>query len=108
MPVLARYHGRLVAAASFAGDGYVIGGQNPDRRNVTNPLVASLAGGIDLPPLDTGRLRASWLAAVADQLGLATFMAAAGIRCSQRLGDIIATLEVGDEAGAVELLGGAR
>jgi hypothetical protein len=107
VPVLARYHDRLVSAASFAGCGYVIGGQNPDRRNVTNPLVASLAGGTDLPTLDTGRLRATWLATVADHLGLATFMAAAGIRCSQRLGDVVATLEVCDEAGAVELLGAA-
>ena len=108
VPVLSRYHERLVAAATFAKDGYVIGGKNPDRRNVTSTLVASLAGGIDLAPLDTGRLRATWLATVADQLGLATFMAAAGITCSQRLGDVIATLKVADEKSAVQLLGGAR
>lgn len=108
VPVLSRYHERLMAAAAFAGDGYVIGGRNPDRRNVTNTLVASLAGGIDLPALDTGRLRATWLAVVADSVGLATFMAAAGITCSQRLGDIVATLDVTDEAAAVALLGGAR
>jgi hypothetical protein len=35
-------------------------------------------------------------------------MRAAGITCSQRLGDIIATLQPGDEAEAVALLGGAR
>lgn len=108
VPVLARYHDRVLAAASFAGDGYVIGGQNPGRRNVTAGLVGSLAGGADLPPLDTSRLRATWLAAVAGTLGLATFMAAAGITCSQRLGDITATLDVLDEADAVALLGGAR
>lgn len=108
VPILARYHDRLVAAASFASDGYVIGGRNPDRRNLTAQLVASVAGGADLPQLDTGRLRATWLAEVASSLGLATFMAAAGITCSQRLGDIVATLGVLDEAGAVALLGGAR
>jgi hypothetical protein len=32
-------------------------------------------------------------------------MHAAGITCSQRLGDIIATLDPGDEAAAVQLLG---
>jgi hypothetical protein len=107
VPILSRYHERVVAAASFAGGGYVIGGHNPNRRNVTAGLVASLAGGIDLPPLDTGRLRATWLATVAAHLGLASFMAAAGITCSQRLGDIIATLEVCDEQRAVALLGAA-
>jgi hypothetical protein len=40
-------------------------------------------------------------------LGLATFMAAAGISCSQRLGDLIAGLEPAAEAGAVRLLGAA-
>ena len=40
--------------------------------------------------------------------GLATFLHAAGITCSQRLGDIIATLQPGDEAEAVSLLGGQR
>jgi len=35
-------------------------------------------------------------------------MRAAGITCSQRLGDIIAALQPADEAGAVALLGGQR
>ena len=43
-----------------------------------------------MPRLDTSRLRATWLRDCADQLGLATFMHAAGIICSQRLGDLIA------------------
>jgi hypothetical protein len=108
VPILARYHDRVLAAAAFAADGYVIGGKNPDRRNVTNKLITSLDGGVDLAPPDTGRLRATWLAAVAETLGLATFMAAAGITCSQRLGDIVSGLEVADEAGAVALLGATR
>jgi integrase len=108
VPVLSRYHEPLLAAARFAGDGYVIGGVNPQRRNVTAPLVGSLAGGIDLPRLDTGRLRATWLCRCAQQIGLPTFMAAAGISCSQRLGDLVATLEVADEADAVVLLGATR
>jgi hypothetical protein len=44
----------------------------------------------------------------ADLLGLATFMAAAGISCSQRLGDLVAGLEPASEAAAVALLGPAR
>jgi integrase len=108
VPVLARYHGPLLASAAFAGTGLVTGGTDPGRRNVTTPLITSLAGGTGLPRLDTSRLRATWLADCAQLLGLATFMHAAGITCSQRLGDIIATLDPGGEAEAVALLGGQR
>ena len=71
-------------------------------------LTRALAGGTGLPRLDTSRLRATWLAECADLLGLAAFMHAAGITCSQRLGDLLAGLDPGDEAGAVALLGGQR
>src|SRR5690242_15912236 len=105
VPVLARYHQRLLASAAFAGGSLVTGGTGPARHNVTNPLARSLAGGTGLPPLDTSRLRATWLADCATLIGLPAFMRAAGITCSQRLGDIIATLEPADEATAVALLG---
>jgi integrase len=108
VPVLARYHAPLLAAARFAGDGLICGGTDPARRNVTNPVVSALDGGGGLPRLDTSRLRATWLADCAGQLGLATFMAAAGISCSQRLGDLVASLEQGSEEQAVRLLGAAR
>ena len=108
VPVLARYHARLLAAASSAGTGLICGGTDPGRRNLTNPLVSSLNGGGGLPRLDTSRLRATWLADAADLLGLATFMHAAGISCSQRLGDLVAGLEPADEAEAVRLLGAVR
>ena len=108
VPVLARYHGRLLAAARFAGNSLVCGGDDPGRRNITNPLAAALDGGGGLPRLDTSRLRATWLAEVAEQLGLATFMHAAGISCCQRPGDLAAGLEPAGEAGAVRLLGAAR
>jgi integrase len=108
VPVLARYHAPLLAAARFAGTGLVCGGTDPGRRNLTNRLVTALDGGGGLPRLDTSRLRATWLADCGDALGLATFMAAAGISCSQRLGDLVAGLEPGGEADAVRLLGAAR
>ena len=108
VPVLARYQGRLVAAARFAGDGLVCGGAEHGRRNLTGRLVASLDGGGGLPRLDTSRLRATWLADCGELLGLATFMRAAGISCSQRLGDLVAGLEPGGETEAVRLLGAAR
>lgn len=108
VPVLARHHTRLSESAAFAVGGYIIGGTDPGRRNVTTPLIGSLAGGTDLPRLDTGRLRSTWLAAVAHQLGIGAFLTAAGIRCSQRLGDIAASLPSAEEAEVVRLLGGTR
>jgi hypothetical protein len=108
VPVLAGYHGPLLAAARFAGDGTICGGRDPGRRNLTNRLVASLDGGGGLPRLDTSRLRATWLRDCGDLLGLATFMAAAGISCSQWLGDLVAGLEPGGEEQAVRLLGAVR
>jgi len=108
VPVLSRYHAPLLAAARFAGTGLICGGADPGRRNLTNPLIGALDGGGGLPRLDTSRLRATWLADCAELLGLATFMHAAGISCSQRLGDLVAGLEPAGEAGAVRLLGAAR
>lgn len=108
VPVLARHHERTLRSASFAGAGYVTGGYSAQRRNVTASLKASVAGGADLPVLDTGRLRATWLVDAAGSIGLKAFMDAAGITCSQRLGDLVATLAPPGEHEAVALLGGAR
>jgi integrase len=105
VPVLACYHERVVSAAHFAGAGYVIGGYSAARRNVTSGLVASAAAGTDLGALDTSRLRATWLVACAAAIGLKAFMDAAGITCTQRLGDLVSTLESPSEAEAVALLG---
>jgi integrase len=108
VPVLARYHEPLLASAAFAGNGLVTGGISPDRGSITSPLAAALAGGTGLPRLDTSRLRSTWLADCARMLGLATFLHAAGITCSQRPGDITAGLQPGGETEAVALLGGPR
>jgi hypothetical protein len=107
VPVLCRYGDRLCAAARFAGTGLVIGGTSTSRRNVTTPLTASLSGGADLPRLDVARLRATWMSEVAETIGLRAFMDAAGIVCSQRLGDLVCHLEEVTEAKAVSLLGGS-
>ena len=108
VPVLSNYHDRLLAAAGFAGDRLVIGGTSPERRNVTSPLTASLAGGRDLPRCEIARLRATWLCEVAETIGIRAFMDAAGITCSQRLGDLVASLPSASEEEAVALLGGRR
>jgi integrase len=108
VPVRTAFHGRLQEAARFAGTSFVIGGFSAARRNVTSGLVASLAGGIDLSTIETGRLRATWLSASAQAIGLRSFMDAAGITCSQRLGDLVATFALASEPDVVALLGGAR
>jgi hypothetical protein len=64
-------------------------------------------GGTGLPPLDTSRLRATWLAQTAALIGLPAFLHAAGISCCQQLGDIAAGLDPGTEEQAITLLGAA-
>jgi integrase len=105
VPVLARYHQRLLASAELAGGQLICGGTDPQRNNITNPLISALAGGAGLPRLDTSRLRATWLAEAAALIGLPAFLHAAGITCSQRLGDITAGLDPGSEDQTVALLG---
>lgn len=107
VPVLARFHARLRAAAAFAGEGYLLGGEAPQRRNLTDALVAALSADASLPRLEAGRLRSTWLCECARRIGLAAFMDAAGLRCSQRLGDLVAELSSAGEEEMVALLGRA-
>jgi integrase len=106
VPVLGRFHEPLLAAAAFAGDGCLLGGENPLRKNLT-AQIAALFCDSSLPRLDTGRLRSTWLCEAAQLIGLHAFMAAAGVRCSQRLGDIAACLPDPGEREILRLLGGA-
>jgi len=108
VPVLARFGAPLEEAARFAGDRLILGGREPGRRNVSDALCAALSQDPSLPRLEAGRLRSTWLCECAELIGLAAFMAAAGIRCSQRLGDLVAELPAVEEEAAVALLGGAR
>jgi integrase len=108
VPVLERYHERLLEAGAFAGERYLIGGRNPDRRNITDALAAMLSSDSSLPRLQAGRLRSTWLLECAERIGLGAFMHAAGITCSQRLGDLAAQLPAASEPELVRLLGGER
>jgi len=105
VPVLERYHDLLMASADVAGSHYVVGGSDPSRHNVTTPLISSLSGGGDLPRLEVSRLRSTWLVEVAEAIGLRAFLCAAGISCTQRLGDLVAGIAPPSEAEAVTLLG---
>jgi len=106
VPVLARFHEPLLGAAAFAGEHLIIGGRDPGRRNITDSLARALSEDPALPRIQAARLRSSWLCACAQEIGLHAFMAAAGVVCSQRLGDIAASLPAVDEAQMVALLGG--
>ena len=102
VPVLARYHAPLLAAARSAGTGLICGGTDPGRRNLTNPLIRALDGGSGLPRLDTCRLRATWLAGLRGAArAWPRSCTPPGSRCSQRLGDLLAGLEPAGEAEAV-------
>ena len=108
VPVAARFHSPLEEAARFAGRGYLLGGESPGRRNLSDALGAALSADSSLPRLEAGRLRSTWLCECAELIGLRAFMDAAGIRCSQRLGDLVAELPQAQEAEAMALLGGGR
>ena len=108
VPVLARYRGPLLEAAAFAGERPIVGGRDPGRRNITDELCRALSSDAGLPRLEPGRLRSTWLVACADAIGLRAFMQAAGVRCSQRLGDLAAALPEATEEKLVALLGESR
>jgi hypothetical protein len=105
VPVLARYQQPLLEAAAFAGGRLICGGREPGRRNISDELCAALSTDRSLPRLEPGRLRSTWLLACAREIGLGAFMQASGIRCSQRLGDLVAQLPDVGEEDLVALLG---
>jgi integrase len=107
VPVLARYRQPLLEAARFAGSGLIVGGSDPGRRNVTDALCRALSVDSSLPRLQSGRLRSTWLVACAERIGLGAFMQAAGITCSQRLGDLASRLPAAEEPELIALLGGS-
>jgi hypothetical protein len=69
-------------------------------------LTVGLCSDAGLPRLQAGRLRSTWLVACAQRIGLGAFMHAAGISCSQRLGDLTAQLREASETELVRLLTG--
>lgn len=97
---------RALCSARFSGSDFIVGGTEPNRRNLTTPLISSLSGGSHLERLSLARLRATWVTRCAEDIGLATFLAAAGVRSSQRLGEVVEGLDPGSEQEAVALLGG--
>lgn len=106
VPVRAEFYKRTLKAARFAGSGFVIGGNDQSRRNLTTRLLNSVSGGEDLERISSSRLRSTWLVTCANDIGLSTFMAATGFHTSQRLGDLAGYLEPGDIFRSIEVLSG--
>jgi hypothetical protein len=104
VPVLARYQARLAGSAAFAGTQPICGGISPSRQNLTAHLVGKLAGGADLVRLEVSRLRCTWLCEQLERLGVPQLLAAAGVAHSQRIWDLAATLDTGDETSLIRRL----
>ena len=97
---------RALGAGAWAKDGFIVGGAEPTRRNVTSPLIASLAEGPDLPRLIFGPTALDVGDPVCGRHRPGHLHGRGRHACSQRLGDVVAHLDPGDEARAVALLGG--
>ena len=108
VPVLSTYHDRLLEAAGNAGERFICGGELLGRKNVTANLVGKLAGGTDLPRLEVARLRSTWLADVADRVGIGVLLGVSGLRRSSRLSDFAGRGDPPDEATVVSMCGGMR
>ena len=94
VPVLDRYADRLYELAQLNGPGVLIGGTKPDRRAVASPLLHRIKGGNDLPPLEPGRLRSTWLAEhLRGGTRLDVLMAAAGLRTPTTIVDLAGFLD---------------
>ena len=83
----------LLGAAAHAGEGYLIGGESAERHNVTSALLSRTAGGSDLPRIESGRLRSTFLAALLASLGVPELFCAAGITDSKSVFDLVRFLE---------------
>lgn len=83
----------------------MVGVVKPERHNVTHRLVDSLSGGEDLERLSVSRLRASWLARVLSGIGLPELLAAAGLKDSKALFDLVSYLGPPNESRVVAVIG---
>lgn len=108
VPVRPQFCDRLARDAAYFAERPMVAGSNPDGHDVTNPILRTLSGGRDLDRLVPGRLRSTWLVATAQAVGLDAFMAAAGITCSQRLGDLVAAMGAPSHERIVEVFGRPR
>lgn len=108
VPVLGLYAKELRWAAEHSGDRLLIGGRKSDRRSVTTALLHRIDGGGDLPPIEPGRLRSTWLAThLENGVRLDVLMAAAGLTTPTTIVDLVRHLPTPPRS-AWALLSGVR
>lgn len=107
VPVLPRYARLLEEAIAHREPGQVlVGGVDPGRANLTHHTLARTKGGRDLPPLEMGRLRATWWKEVLGSIGYRAVMAASGMRLAPPA-EILSHLPVPTLHDVVRACGGA-
>jgi len=88
--VLDRYSEELAALAAAAGPQLLIGGVKPERRAVTGGVLSRVEGGRDLAPLESSRLRSTWLVHhLRAGTRIDVLMVAAGLRSANSLVDLL-------------------
>ena len=78
----------LLLVAKEVGDDFFAGG-GTSRKDAGSRAVRIIAGGQHLPPIDVGRLRATWLSRHLYAIGFDAVLAAAGIRQSKSVFDVV-------------------
>lgn len=91
--VVGRYAARLVEVAAGSDDVILIGGQEEGRRAVASRLLQRLRRPADLPPLEPGRLRSTWIVGRLEAgVRLDVVMEAAGLTTPTTIVDLAAFL----------------
>lgn len=89
VPVLEPLGQTLLGVARQIGSGYLAGGSNPDRKNLTSEVTLIAQRYSDLPRLDVPRLRNTWLVWQLEHLGVRALMEAAGVHSSTRVWELL-------------------
>lgn len=109
VPVIAALADPLMWAAQRSGDRLLVGGIKPNRRSVTTTLLHRIDGGLDLPALEPGRLRSTWLAYhLVAGVRLDVVMAAAGLSTPTTIVDLVALLPAPSPDAWQALVDGTR
>lgn len=105
VPVVQRYGARLHDLAADAGPSVLVGGEQPDRRAVTSRLLRRVNSRSNLPALEPGRLRSTW---IVDRLvagvRIDVLMSAAGLTTPTTIVDLAAWLPTLSESEQTQQL----
>jgi integrase len=107
VPMLEPFGSRLHEIALDCPEAYLLGGdEESDRRNVVGRLIYAVRGGADLPRIQVGRLRATWLSHHIRELGIDALVAAAGVTDTHSIFDLVKYLPPPDLGRLIHYLEG--